>query len=106
MNTPVKFVQETSRLVRVTRFGLVDCFLVHEDDGLTLVDTGLSGSAPPIFATAQRLGSPLRRIVLTHAHMDHIGRDGRSLRFGVSSVREAATLRRIKGDGVRHNRAA
>jgi len=52
---------------------MVNCFLVREDDGLTLVDTGLAGSAPGILGAARSLDAPIRRMVLTHAHPDHIG---------------------------------
>ncbi|HWD64362.1 MAG TPA: MBL fold metallo-hydrolase [Solirubrobacteraceae bacterium] len=58
---------------RITRLGFVNCFLVREDDGLTLVDTMLPRSARRILAEAERLGAPIRRIALTHAHGDHIG---------------------------------
>lgn len=58
---------------RISRFGFVNCYLVREDDGLTLVDTMIGGSTKPILAGAQRLGAPIKRIVLTHAHGDHIG---------------------------------
>jgi glyoxylase-like metal-dependent hydrolase (beta-lactamase superfamily II) len=58
---------------RITRLGFVNCFLVREDDGLTLVDTMLPRSGRKILAEAERLGSPIRRIALTHAHGDHIG---------------------------------
>jgi len=69
----MKLVHETDRLIRLTRFGMVNCFLVKEDEGLTLIDTGLAGSASGILAAAQRLGGPIRRIALTHAHLDHVG---------------------------------
>jgi len=69
----VKLTQETKNLFRLTRFVMVNCFLVKESDGFTLVDTGLAGSAPAILKTAQRLGAPIRRIALTHAHIDHVG---------------------------------
>ncbi len=59
-------VQETKNLVRLTRFGMVNCFLVRVDHGLTLVDTGLAGSAPGIRRAAQTLGAPIRRIVRSH----------------------------------------
>ena len=69
----MQLVQETKNLVRLTRFGMVNCFLVREDDGLTLIDTGVAGSAPSIRKAAQSLGAPIRRILLTHAHIDHVG---------------------------------
>jgi glyoxylase-like metal-dependent hydrolase (beta-lactamase superfamily II) len=62
-----------SDITRVSRFGVVNCYLVAEDDGLTLVDTTIARSSKAILAAAQRLGSPIVRIVLTHAHGDHIG---------------------------------
>lgn len=58
---------------RISRFGLVNCFLVPEDDGLTLVDTTLPRSAKVIRAAADRLGGRISRIALTHAHADHVG---------------------------------
>jgi glyoxylase-like metal-dependent hydrolase (beta-lactamase superfamily II) len=69
----MRVVQETENLFRLTRFGMLNCFLVREADGFTLVDTGLRGSAASILSAASRLGAPIRRIVLTHAHIDHIG---------------------------------
>jgi glyoxylase-like metal-dependent hydrolase (beta-lactamase superfamily II) len=57
---------------RVTRFGMVNAYLVREDDGLTLVDTGM-GMAGRIQEAAATLGAPITRIALTHAHGDHIG---------------------------------
>jgi glyoxylase-like metal-dependent hydrolase (beta-lactamase superfamily II) len=59
--------------VRISRFGFVNAYLVREDDGLTLVDTMIPGSAKKILAAAKREGAPIRRIALTHAHGDHIG---------------------------------
>jgi glyoxylase-like metal-dependent hydrolase (beta-lactamase superfamily II) len=69
----MKIVRETERLIRLSRIGLVNCFLVVEDDGFTLVDSGVAGSALAILAAAEKLGLPIRRIVLTHAHIDHVG---------------------------------
>ena len=60
-------------LHRVSRLGFVNCYLVVEDDGLTLVDTMLPGSAKRILAAARGIGQPIVRIVLTHAHGDHVG---------------------------------
>jgi glyoxylase-like metal-dependent hydrolase (beta-lactamase superfamily II) len=69
----VQLVQETKNLFRLTRFRMVNCFLVREDDGLTLIDTGVSGSASGIRKAAQSLEAPIHRILLTHAHVDHVG---------------------------------
>jgi glyoxylase-like metal-dependent hydrolase (beta-lactamase superfamily II) len=63
----------TANSVQLTRLGLSNCFLLQESDGLTLIDTGLPGSADDILAAARLVGPPIRRILLTHAHMDHVG---------------------------------
>jgi glyoxylase-like metal-dependent hydrolase (beta-lactamase superfamily II) len=69
----VNLIQESRNLFRLTRFGMVNCFLVREEDGLTLIDTGLVGSTIGILRAAKTLNSPICRIVLTHAHVDHVG---------------------------------
>ncbi len=58
---------------QLTRYGLVNCYLVRETDGYTLVDTGLAGSEKDILAAAAAGGAPILRILLTHAHVDHVG---------------------------------
>jgi glyoxylase-like metal-dependent hydrolase (beta-lactamase superfamily II) len=68
----MKLTQETKALFRLTRFGMVNCFLVLEDDGFTLVDTNLADSTTEILIAARQLGVPIRRIALTHAHIDHV----------------------------------
>ncbi|GAS84863.1 MBL fold metallo-hydrolase [Paenibacillus amylolyticus] len=51
----------------------VNVYLVEEEDGLTLIDAGMPFSLKGILATAQSLGKPITKIILTHAHSDHIG---------------------------------
>lgn len=63
----------SQKLTRVTQFGAINAYLVGEDDGLTLVDAGMPGMHRRVLAAAERLGAPIVRIVLTHAHGDHIG---------------------------------
>jgi glyoxylase-like metal-dependent hydrolase (beta-lactamase superfamily II) len=58
---------------RVSRLGFVNCYLVREDDGLTLIDTMLPRCERAIRSAADRQGAPIVRIVLTHAHGDHVG---------------------------------
>ena len=56
---------------QLTRFGFVNCFLVREDDGYTLIDANLKGSEESILQVAGDV--PIRRILLTHPHVDHVG---------------------------------
>ncbi len=58
---------------RISRFGIVNTYLVAEPEGLTVIDTMLPGSAKSILAAAEDLGQPIVRILLTHAHQDHVG---------------------------------
>jgi glyoxylase-like metal-dependent hydrolase (beta-lactamase superfamily II) len=58
---------------QLPRFGIMNAYLVRETDGYTLVDTAMS-AADQILAAAASLGhGHIRRILLTHAHGDHIG---------------------------------
>jgi glyoxylase-like metal-dependent hydrolase (beta-lactamase superfamily II) len=61
------------RLIQLTRLGAFNCYLVREDDGFTLIDTGMPGSASGILAAAWKHGAPIARIAITHAHSDHVG---------------------------------
>jgi glyoxylase-like metal-dependent hydrolase (beta-lactamase superfamily II) len=47
--------------------------LVEEGDGLTLIDAALPYSAQGILQAAAAIAKPIIRIVLTHAHEDHVG---------------------------------
>ena len=69
----MNIVRESDNLYRLTRLGMVNCFLVRESDGLTLLDTGLPGSAKDIIRAAHKLGGTIRAIALTRAHFDHVG---------------------------------
>jgi glyoxylase-like metal-dependent hydrolase (beta-lactamase superfamily II) len=51
----------------------VNCYLIEENDGLTLIDAALPYSAKGILKAAQTIGKPITKIVLTHAHEDHVG---------------------------------
>jgi glyoxylase-like metal-dependent hydrolase (beta-lactamase superfamily II) len=62
----------TSEITHLTFLWGVNIYLVREDDGFTLVDTALSLAAKGILAAAAAQQLPIRRILLTHAHMDHI----------------------------------
>ena len=50
---------------------LVNWYLVEGDEGMTAVDAGF----PPDWATLERElnGTPLKAVVITHGHVDHVG---------------------------------
>lgn len=93
----------------------VNCYLVEEEDGLTLVDAALPNNAAAIMKAAEQFGKPITRIALTHAHGDHVGaldnlkkllpeakvyisaRDARLLR-GDASLLEGEDDKPIRGD--------
>lgn len=62
-----------TQIERTTILFPINCFLVREDGGLTLVDTNWTKTDRAILTAAQELGVPIRRIALTHVHGDHIG---------------------------------
>lgn len=79
----MKITDHGQYLVQLTRYPAVfpmNCYLVREDDGLTLVDSTTSSPAAEVGRVAGELGLELRRVVLTHAHGDHVA--------GVAGVRE------------------
>ena len=57
-----------------TRLALFNCYLVRESDSFTLIDTTMGGGQRRIIEAAHRIAmEPIGRLLLTHAHGDHIG---------------------------------
>ncbi|MCS7060266.1 MAG: MBL fold metallo-hydrolase, partial [Anaerolineae bacterium] len=68
-------LQPITRSIACVRLGLVNAFLIDAGE-LTLIDSGLPGSASRILAAIGKLGrrpSDLRHILVTHLHADHTG---------------------------------
>lgn len=81
--TRVRATRHGEHLVQLTKYPgpfPINCYLVIEGDGLTLVDTQIGSPAEDIARAASDLGSEVKRVLLTHAHYDHIG--------GVSDVKK------------------
>ncbi len=60
----------------IDSLGIGRAYLYAEADRLTLIDTGLAGSADRIFAAIEAAGrkaGDLRQIIITHCHNDHTG---------------------------------
>jgi cyclase len=54
--------------------GVSNAGVVADDDALTVIDTLMVRSQwEPFAAAVARLGRPVRRLLLTHAHVDHVG---------------------------------
>ena len=50
----------------------MNVYLVEEDDGLTVIDTAMKSSKQIVQAAALK-SLPIQRVILTHAHDDHVG---------------------------------
>jgi glyoxylase-like metal-dependent hydrolase (beta-lactamase superfamily II) len=50
--------QITPNLIQLTRLRFVNAFLVHEDDGFTLVDTAVARSGDALIEAAEEAGAP------------------------------------------------
>ncbi|MHC0036432.1 MBL fold metallo-hydrolase [Pseudoneobacillus sp. C159] len=57
----------------MANFFPVNCYLVEEEDGLTLIDAALNFGTKGILKAADSIGKPITKMVLTHAHEDHVG---------------------------------
>ena len=72
----MKITRHGANLAQLTRYAALfpmNCYLVQEDDGLTLVDSTTSSPADDVALIVKEVGKELRRVVLTHAHGDHVG---------------------------------
>ncbi len=61
------------QLTFLPSFFPVNCYLVEEEKELTLIDAALPYSHKKILQAAEKIGKPITRILLTHAHGDHVG---------------------------------
>ncbi len=69
----IAFGERLVQLTQYPRMFPVNAYLVSEEDGFTMVDTGMSGIESAVIEARRVSGATIRRIVLTHAHGDHVG---------------------------------
>lgn len=63
----------SSTVKQVVQLGLINAYVVQQDDGITLIDALNPKGEQRILAAAEAVGGAITRIVLTHAHPDHVG---------------------------------
>lgn len=61
------------QLTFLPRIFPANCYLVEEEDSLTLIDAALPYSWKGILEAANKIGKPITRVLLTHVHEDHVG---------------------------------
>lgn len=79
-------------------------YLIVEPDGLTLIDTGLPGSSKRVVAYLRGLGRDIgdvRRILLTHQHVDHVGNAAQLAASGAEVVAHPTDAPAIAGTAPR-----
>src|SRR5438046_526566 len=76
---PERIVDGVHRILK----GYVNAYLIEADDGLTIVDTRLPRKNDPLLEAVRATGhvrDDVRTILITHHHVDHIGRLARLVR--------------------------
>jgi glyoxylase-like metal-dependent hydrolase (beta-lactamase superfamily II) len=98
-------VVELSPSLHFLRFPVGHAYLWADPDGLTLIDTSLPGSGPAIADAIRGLGrqpAEVRRLVLTHAHQDHVGAAAEVAAWGdVTVLAHRADAPVIRGEEAR-----
>lgn len=69
----IDFGRNLVQLTQLPSVFPINMYLVREEDGFTLIDTGMAGGEGVMIEAAREHGAEIQRIVLTHAHADHVG---------------------------------
>jgi len=72
----VPLLEEIAPFVYALPGGYVNSFLIAEEDGITLIDSGLKGNDRKIVRAIHQLGrkpEEIRTLLITHHHADHVG---------------------------------
>lgn len=69
-------IPDVAHGVHLIQYANVNCWLLEDEQGLTLIDAGLPRTRHQLDKAVATLGyqlSDIRALVLTHAHFDHVG---------------------------------
>jgi glyoxylase-like metal-dependent hydrolase (beta-lactamase superfamily II) len=83
----VRTSRHGAHLIQLTKYPVafpMNCYVVVEEDGLTLVDSTMSSPADDLAALVKQLVKELRRVALTHAQGTHVSVD--TMDRGLDSV--------------------
>lgn len=69
----MKVTKHDDFLYMITKLSMINCYLVVEDDGVTLIDTLTRGAGRAILDVIKQTDRQLKRVMITHAHTDHVG---------------------------------
>ncbi|HXW70304.1 MAG TPA: MBL fold metallo-hydrolase [Methylocella sp.] len=75
-NAKIFRMQRRGDGAHVAPIGTANAYLIEGGDGLTLIDAGYPGREAAVFEAIRGLGrspDPLKHLIFTHAHPDHIG---------------------------------
>lgn len=73
---PAPTLVQVTNTVHLARGGAVNWTVVADDTGVLLIDAGYPGDRQDVLASLRQLGrdaGDVRAILLTHAHIDHLG---------------------------------
>ena len=69
-------MQQITKNIYQIKLGMVNAFLIEDNNGLTLIDTGYKNSTDKIFDAIKKGGKnpkDIKQVILTHSHPDHAG---------------------------------
>lgn len=69
-------MQQITGNIYQIKLGMVNAFVVEDNNGLTLIDTGYKNSTDKIFDAIKKAGKnpdDIKQVILTHSHPDHAG---------------------------------
>ncbi|OBG28743.1 MBL fold metallo-hydrolase [Mycobacterium sp. 852002-51057_SCH5723018] len=97
-------VVEAMHEIGVTQLSrwIFNCYVIHNDGALVVVDAGLPSAATDLTPIIDRLGGRVAAIVATHGHSDHLGgAAGLAAKYEAPIHLPAVTMKYLTGERPR-----